>query len=441
MSEEQPSISRFMTPTDPPKLDATLIADYVSAHPTPLGRSAVDAEELYEYRDGVYQRSPYVLTKRVAAALGARYSSTVLGQVAAHMLNIELPEVGLPELPRGYLEYIVVENGIYWWRDDVLAPHTPALGALTKLPITHDPQAKPHYFLDWLHQVLGDDEELHRHLWEVIGYMMMTGNPFQKVVLLMGEGGNGKGTLLRILRSMLGRENYSSISMHQLVEDRFASSGLYGKIANISGDLSGRYLQDTAIMKEITGGDSISASRKHGHAFEFTPYAVPIFASNEYFRTSDNSIGWRRRWEVIEFTKRVEGRSGFDEQYLLEDIPGIFTYAMHALRRLMERGKFAPPQAAQEATDRLHDAADPFMLWLDEDDGVYRGDDQSSPTDDVYRKYSTWCSRNGYTRMSSGQLGVRLKQLGITKSRPRDTLGRRVMHYHGIGVMITPGDN
>lgn len=419
-------------------IDAVEIAAHIATSPTTLGRG-FDGD-LYEYVDGVFVRDENVVTKRTAAALGKKWSRTVNGQVEAHLLNIELPEVGLPDLPRGRLDYIVVENGIYWWEDDELEEHSPTLGALTKLPITYERGLIPHATMEWLTTVLGDDEELHRHMWEVIGYLLMTGNPLQKIFLFHGEGGNGKGTLMRLLRAMLGQKNYSSVSLHQLVDDRFATSGLYGKIANISGDLSSRFLSDPQVLKEITGGDSISASRKFGQSFEFVPYAVPVFASNEYFRTSDSSIGWRRRWEVIEFTRRVDGLGGFDEQVLLDDIPAIFNVAMEGLRRLMQRGKFAPPAAAVEAAERLHDAADPFMLWLDDDEGVYRGAEQSSPCADVYRKYAAWCRRNGYSALASGPFGMRLKQLGITKSRPRDGL-TRVWRYDGIGVMLTTGDN
>ncbi|NYE20521.1 DNA primase family protein [Microbacterium immunditiarum] len=422
---------------DTGRLDTTLLAAHIAVEPTPLGRG-VDSE-LYEYRDGVFVRDENIVTKRVARELGARYSKTVEGQVAAHLLNVEVPEVGLPDLPRGRLDYIVLANGIYWWTDDTLEPHTPALGALTKLPIVHDPQAIPHAFREWLEQVLGDDPELIRHMWEVIGYLLMTGNPLQKIILFHGEGGNGKGTLMRLLRAMLGRENYSSVSLHQLVDDRFATSGLYGKIANISGDLSSRFLSDPQVLKEITGGDSISASRKFGQSFEFVPYAVPVFASNEYFRTSDSSIGWRRRWEVIEFNRRVDELGAFDEQVLLDDIPGIFNLAMDGLRRLMARGKFAPPDAAREATERLHNDADPFMLWLDDDEHVFVEADQSSPCADVYRKYSNWCRRNGYSALASGPFGVRLKGVGITKSRPRVGLAR-TWHYDGIGVILGSSD-
>lgn len=415
-------------------IDGVLIAEHIARSPTTLGRG-FDGD-LYEYVDGVFVRDENVVTKRVAAALGSRWSRTVNGQVEAHLLNIELPEVGLPDLPRGRLDYIVVENGIYWWEDDQLEDHSPELGALTKLPITHDPIAIPHATIEWFTTVLGDDEELHRHMWEVIGYLLMTGNPLQKIFLFHGEGGNGKGTLMRLLRAMLGQKNYSSVSLHQLVDDRFATSGLYGKVANISGDLSSRFLSDPQVLKEITGGDSISASRKFGQSFEFVPYAVPVFASNEYFRTSDSSIGWRRRWEVIEFTRRVDGLGGFDEQVLLEDIPGIFNVAMEGLRRLMARGKFAPPASSLEATERLHDAADPFMLWLDDDEHVFLEPDDVSPCADVYRKYSAWCRRNGYSALASGPFGMRLKGIGITKVRPRTGTGR-TWHYQGISVMLS----
>ncbi|MCK8465860.1 phage/plasmid primase, P4 family [Microbacterium sp. KSW4-16] len=429
----------FTNPTTE-RFDATLLADYIAHEPSKLGRDF--AGDLYEYRDGVYVRDSTVVTRRCAKALGASYTKNVESQAAAHLLNIDLPEVGLPELPRGYLDHIVLENGVYWWREDRLTPHTEMLGALTKLPITHDAIALPHEFRAWLRVVFGDDEDMLRHVWEVLGYLLMTGNPLQKIILLYGGGGDGKGTFLRLLRAMLGKVNYSSVSLHQLVEDRFASSNLYGKTANISGDLSSKFLSDPQILKEITGGDSISASRKHGQAFEFVPYAVPIFAANEFFRTSDSSYGWRRRWMVIEFPNKVEndteGAPVFDESVLHDDIPGIFNEAMEGLRRLMARGRFAAPDAAREATTRMHDEADPFMVWLDEDENVELDAETSSSCSDVYKAYTRWCRANGVAALSAITFGQRLRPLGITKIRPR-IAGGRVQHYQGIRVYVPAG--
>lgn len=417
------------------KLDATLVAEYVASE---LARG-LDGD-YYNYDNGVYRRDPDLITRRVALALGAKYSLTVERQVAAHLLNITIPSVGVGDLPSGYLDYVVLQNGVYRWRQDTLEPHSADLGALTCLPIRHEPGAICERFDAWLTQVLGDDSDMIRHMWEVIGYLLMTGNPLQKIILLHGEGGNGKGTMLRVIRHLLGTDNYASLSLHTLVEDRFAAAALYGMIANISGDLSSKFVNEPEILKQITGGDSITTARKYGQQFTFVPYAVPIFAANEYFRTSDTSYGWRRRWEVIEFTRDVAKLDGtFDEQSLFAELPGIFNAAMTGLRRVMERGRFDPPASAIDATHRLHDSADPFMLWLDDDENVRRGDNESSPRADVYARYGRWCRLNGYQPLASGPFGNRLKGIGIRSSESRAG-GRYARYYQGISVMLGTSD-
>lgn len=416
------------------KLDAVLIAEWVAPD---LARG--HDGDYYEYNDGIYVRDADVVTRRVAMALQAKYTPGTQRQVEAHLLNQSVPLVGVRSLPTGYLDYIVVQNGVYWWGEGELRPHQRSLNAITKLPVRFDAAASSPCFEGWLVQVLGPDLEMRRHIWEVLGYLLMTGNPLQKIVLLLGEGGNGKGTFLRVLGNLLGEENYSSVSLHTLVEDRFAAASLHGMIANISGDLSSRFLSEPEILKQITGGDAITTARKYGQMFKFVPYAVPVFAANEPFRTSDSSYGWRRRWEVIEFNQKVEGLGPFNEQKLLSESPGIFNQAMDGLRRLMQRGHFAPPQAAQDATTRLHDAADPFMLWLDEDPNVFQGPDQSAERDDVFKRYRTWCRDSGYQPVAKHVLGRRLNQLGITSTQTRAG-GRARRLYVGLGVNLLPDD-
>lgn len=417
------------------KLDATLIAEWIAQPDLAVGHDG----DYYEYRDGIYVRDLNVVTRLTAEALGRHYTPGVQRQVEAHLHNQSIPKVGVRSLPSGYLDYVVIENGVFWWRDGRLRGHDRALGAIAKLPIRYDAAASSPIFDAWLAEVIGDNAEMNRHMWEVLGYLLMTGNPLQKIIMLIGEGGNGKGTFLRVLGHLLGEENYSSVSLHALVEDRFAAANLHGKIANISGDLSSRFVSEPEILKQITGGDAITTARKYGQMFTFVPYAVPLFAANEPFRTSDSSFGWRRRWEVIEFDRRVLGTRNFDEQALFDEAPGIFNHAMRALRQLMERGHFAPPEAAQRATTRLHDAADPFMLWLDEDPNVYRGADQTAERDDVFKRYRQWCRDSGYQPVAKHVLGRRLNQIGITSTQTRAG-GRARRLYVGIGVNLLPED-
>ncbi|GAA1769775.1 DNA primase family protein [Agromyces humatus] len=410
------------------KLDATQVAAHVSPG---LGRG-IDLD-WYVYDTGVWRRDPECITRRVAAALGHRYSQTVRGQVEAHMLNLDLTSVGVRDLPSGYLPYIVLDDGVYHWREDDITDHDPALGALTKLPVRFDPTAECSNFDTWLTTTL-EDPALIEHVWEILGYILMTGNPFQKAFLFQGAGGNGKSVLLRVIQRLLGRDNYSAVPLHTLIEDRFAPAALFGVQANISGDLSSKFVNEPEILKTVTGGDDLTCSRKFGQQFTFTPYAVPIFAANEYFRTSDTSKGWQRRWCVVEFNRDVTMLGPFDESVLFDELAGIFNHAMRSLRELMSRGRFDPPQLAVDATKRLHDAADPIAQWLEDDENVVLDASGAAARVDVYQTYRRWCTANGYQAVASGPFGSKLRAHGIGSSQP-NVGGRRVRYYTGITVL------
>ncbi len=65
-------------------------------------------------------------------------------------------------------------------------------------------------------------------MWELIGYLMMSGNPLHKIILLLGRGFNGKGVLLRVLTALLGEATCPACPLHSLAEERFTRVGLVG---------------------------------------------------------------------------------------------------------------------------------------------------------------------------------------------------------------------
>jgi putative DNA primase/helicase len=79
----------------------------------------------------------------------------------------------------------------------------------------------------------------------------------------------------------LGHQNVSGESLHRLLENRFASAELYGKLANVDADLSKEALKNTGILKKLAGGDYIAAEKKFLPAFKFVNYAKLLFSANE----------------------------------------------------------------------------------------------------------------------------------------------------------------
>ena len=108
----------------------------------------------------------------------------------------------------------------------------------------------------------------------MVGYLCTADNTAQKAFLLVGDGANGKGTFLRLMGETLGKQNISAIPLQKLATDRFAKAGLYGRLANIAGDISSERLAETADFKGIVGGDMQMGEHKYGHPFSFTPPAT-----------------------------------------------------------------------------------------------------------------------------------------------------------------------
>jgi len=109
----------------------------------------------------------------------------------------------------------------------------------------------------------------------------------QKAVFLYGPSRSGKGTYLRLMNSVAGARNVSSVNLHQLVSSRFMCATVYGKILNSSGDLSAAHVEDLSTLKQMTGEYTISADLKDGGTFEFTNRALFAFAANEILTVAE----------------------------------------------------------------------------------------------------------------------------------------------------------
>src|SRR5690606_14458040 len=111
-----------------------------------------------------------------------------------------------------------------------------------------------------------------------IAYCVYRAYPIQKMFVLFGPGGTGKSYFMDVVQRMLGDVNCSNVSMQDLARDRFATSDLYKKLANICGDLDNTTMNQVAALKQITSNkDRIRAQRKGEKAFSFVNFAKPLF--------------------------------------------------------------------------------------------------------------------------------------------------------------------
>jgi len=165
--------------------------------------------------------------------------------------------------------------------ENVIRDLEPEDYALARLPVEYDPEAGyaewGEYVTEWAES--GRAEMLQ----EYVGYCLYVGAlPIHRALLLVGSGANGKGTFLKVVRSLLGEDNTTSIELQKLANEDDALAEFHGAIANIDDDLSSRKLGNgLGMFKKLIGGDTVRARRLYEDGFEFTPTGKHLYAANE----------------------------------------------------------------------------------------------------------------------------------------------------------------
>ncbi len=324
-------------------------------------------------------------------------------------------------------QYINFANGLLDWRTGQLHDHTPMVRSTVQLATRWNPDATCPNFDKFLSEVLAPDDI--PRMWELIGYLLYNGNPLHKAVMLVGTGRNGKGTWLRAMTALLGGRNITNISLHDLINTRFTTVALFGKLANFSGDIDGKYLESTATLKAITGEDRISAEHKHHDRFDFRPWALPVFSANKVPGSADVTTGYLSRWLVVGFPNSFEGREDRElDERLAAEIDGIAAAAVPALRRLMERGEFVVTPAGKEATEDFRRHVDQVSTWVDWCCELWPPHEFVRRSS-LYTAYRRWARRDGYGAVRAGEFYDRLTALGAEPVTIKGVRG-----YRGIKV-------
>jgi len=186
---------------------------------------------------------------------------------------------------------------------------------------------------------------------EWMGYCLLQYNPFQKMLYILGKGGNGKSTLLNCLSDIVGKNNFTNIEINKLTGDRFATSSLLGSYVNICTDMERRTQLDNDMLKKITGGDVIAAEEKFKQTFQFRPYTKIIMASNSSPNSPDSGDWLFRRLQIIEFNRSFIGKEDFFLEKKLRKERGLFfRWACEGLLRLIKRGRFEEPVSVKAKT-------------------------------------------------------------------------------------------
>jgi putative DNA primase/helicase len=397
--------------------------------------------KLYVFKDGCYRREGegriYQLVKKIVLA----------GQWTVHLCNetTEYIRTDAPHLwSRPPLDQINLLNGILDVKTHVLGPHTPEFLSPVQLPVRYDPAATcPH----WDEQVNATFPADSHHLaYEIVAWLMLPIAWTQKALLLLGPGGTGKSTYLTGLSAFLGLLNLCALSLQKLEVERFASSRLLGKLANVCADLPSTHLETSATFLAITGGDMIPAEYKFRDSFDFVPFARLIFSANQPPRSKDATAAFFQRWYVLPFLNVYRGTSNEVSRRELDaklstpaELSGVLNKALEVLPQVMERG-LTVTASMREAHQEFWQNSDPPGVWLNKRTiSLPQG---LVPCRELLNAFNDDALRKGWATMNETEFG-----LAVRFHRPHVRLvnrtfgGRRMWHYAELSLLTTRYEN
>ena len=324
------------------------------------------------------------------------------------------------------------QNGTLDLSRGVLRPHQRE-DYLTKIiPVAYDLQATCPMWMAFLDKVFAGDKDLISFVQRAIG-SALTGEMHDQCFFVMyGQGANGKSTFIEAIRAILTDYALETPPETLMVK---RNEGISNDIARLQGARfvssresdEGERLSEGKV-KQITGGDAMTARYLHQEFFEFHPQFKLFLATNHRpaIRGTDNGI-WRRvRLIPFEVSIPENERDTQLLKKLLEELPGILTWAVKGCMQWQAHG-LGQAEVVKAATASYRAEMDTLGSFLE--DRCYLGEKARERASVLYAAYIKWCQDNGERIETQQCFGSRLTERGLTSEKRGGVCSRK-----GIGL-------
>jgi putative DNA primase/helicase len=397
----------------------------------------IPGQRIAVYVDGAYRIDREHFLSVVAGLLRNDFRPAHRAAVEEYLVGVARRQnMVLPE--RLSEPLLNVRNGLVDLRTGEKRDHSPKIPSSIQFPVTFDPEATCPRFDAWAKETVGDQLDV---LLEVSSAMLDPSRTPVRSLFLYGPSRSGKGTYNRILKAIAGKENTSSVTLHELSTDRFAAATVYGMALNAAGDLPATHIEDISAFKMLTGEDQIRANPKYGKDFNFTAHALFSFAGNSIPSIGETSRAYFARMVPVRFANSFEGHEDDSiEQAMMRELPGILNRLIAAYRARRERGHDlnvnpAIRQEFEHASDRVAQWVAEEMVHLREFDGkrVEEGMqlpaealDWTSDAKSLRGLFNVWAGENGFHEIGRNTLIQRLtSKNGVVRVRVGPTRKER----------------
>ncbi len=350
------------------------------------------------------------LRKRVIQHANASLKASNLK--ATLELARSLPELVVPVNQLDAHDMLLgVANGVVDLRTGKLLPVQRTQFITRHSPVMFDATASCPLFLTFLDQVTGGDKTKMSYLQRVVGYTLTGMTTEQCLFFLYGSGANGKSVFLNVVRELLGSELARQTPSETLMIKKSGGTNDIARLQNvravIANEVEDGSLLAESLVKQMTGGEHLTARFHYQEFFEFLPKFKLFIAGNHkpVIRGRDNGI-WRRvRLIPFETVFPKAQQDANLQQKLRAELPGILNWAIKGCLEWQSK-ELAEPKVITDAVDAYRKEMDVLGAW--QTDCCTLGPLLETKASAAYQSYKYWAEQNGYRPMANATFGREL---------------------------------
>lgn len=291
---------------------------------------------------------------------------------------------------------------------------------ITKIsPVSYDLHATCPLFFRFIDRITDGNIALQNYIKKIAGYCLTGITDEQVIFVFIGDGANGKSTLLEIMRKILG--NYAR---HVQSSSFLAGSkAIRNDIARLNGarfvsavEMGNNSTIDEALIKQMTGGDPITVRFLYREYFELKPSFKLLIAMNQEPNIRGVDHGIWRRLRIVPFDVTISD----DEldrnllQKLVGEMPGILNWMVQGCLEWQSEG-IAVPSEISLRTQMLKRELDVIGLFLT--DCIVPDAEGTITLKLMFELYTSWCLENACDAMTKKSFGIYMKRKNLTQGK------------------------
>lgn len=310
-------------------------------------------------------------------------------------------------------------NGTLDLRTGELQPHHPSHRLTRLAPVKYDPDASSAQWEQFVSEVMSEDQEVIDYLQRAVGYSLTGITNEQCLFFCLGRGRNGKSVFIEAVQAMMGEYGLNSTTKTVMKN----SGAIPNNVARLAGarfvalNETGEGQQfDEPLIKDLTGGDTMTARYLFKEYFDFTPQCKLWIRGNHAPMIVGTDEGIWRRFRIIPFSVQIPD-SQCDPALLDKlkaNLPGILLWAVRGCLQWQASG-LAAPQAVIDSVAQYRKESDPIGLFIEE--CCVLDPDAVVQATALYQAYRMWATQAGEVKLSQFKFGRSLSSRGFERRK------------------------